>query len=60
MAQSAAERAKRTGREVRLEALTPRERRIVHMALADDLAVSTRSEGEDPERIVIVSPRGEG
>ena len=60
MAQSAAERAKRTGREVRLEALTPRERRIVHMALADDPAVSTRSEGEDPERIVIVSPRGEG
>jgi spoIIIJ-associated protein len=57
MAESAAERAKRTGREVRLEALTPRERRIVHMALADDPAVSTRSEGEDPERIVIVSPR---
>ena len=57
MAQSAAERAKRTGREVRLEALTPRERRIVHMALADDPGVSTRSEGEDPERIVIVTPR---
>jgi spoIIIJ-associated protein len=57
MAQSAAERAKRTGREVRLEALTPRERRIVHMALANDSDVSTRSEGEDPERIVIVTPR---
>jgi predicted RNA-binding protein Jag len=27
------------------------------MALADDPGVSTRSEGEDPERIVIVTPR---
>ena len=57
MAHNAAERAKRTGREVRLEALTPRERRIVHMALAEDSGVSTRSEGEDPDRIVIVAPR---
>jgi spoIIIJ-associated protein len=57
MAHNAAERAKRTGREVRLEALTPRERRIVHMALAEDPGVSTRSEGEDPERIVIVAPK---
>ncbi len=57
MAQNAAERAKRSGREVRLEALIPRERRIVHMALADDPGVSTRSEGEDPDRVIIVSPR---
>jgi spoIIIJ-associated protein len=57
MAQNAADRAKRSGREVALEALTPRERRIVHMALANDPGVTTRSEGEDPDRIVIVSPR---
>lgn len=57
MARSAAERAKRTGREVTLQALTPRERRIVHVALADDSAVTTRSEGQDPDRVVIVSPR---
>lgn len=57
MARNAADRAKRSGREVRLEALAPRERRIVHLTLAEDPGVSTRSEGEDPERVVIVSPR---
>lgn len=57
MAHSAADRAKGSGREVRLEALTPRERRIVHMALAEDPGVTTCSEGEDPDRIIIVSPR---
>ncbi len=57
MARSAAQRAVRTGREVALEALNPRERRIVHLALADDPTVTTRSQGEEPDRTVIVSPR---
>lgn len=57
MARNAAERAKRTGQEVTLQALSARERRIVHVALADDPAVTTRSQGEDPERVVVVSPR---
>jgi spoIIIJ-associated protein len=56
-ARSAAERAKRTGRPVSLEALNPRERRIVHLALADDPGISTRSEGEDPHRSVVITPR---
>jgi spoIIIJ-associated protein len=56
MARNAADRARSSGREVTLEALTPRERRIVHLTLAEDLAVTTRSEGEDPDRVVIVSP----
>ncbi len=56
-ARNAAERAKRTGRQVTLDSLTPRERRIVHLTLANDPAVSTRSEGEDPHRSVIVAPR---
>jgi len=56
-ARSAADRAKRTGKPVSLESLTPRERRIVHLALADDPGVSTRSEGEDPHRSVIIAPR---
>lgn len=57
MARSAAERATRTGREVPLQSLNPRERRIVHLALADDPNVTTRSEGRDPDRAVIVCPR---
>jgi len=57
MARSAAQRAKRSGRSVTIESLTPRERRIVHLALADEPGVSTRSEGEDPHRAIIVTPR---
>lgn len=57
MARSAAQRAKRSGRPVKLDALDPRERRIVHLALADDPGVSTRSEGEAPNRSVVVSAR---
>lgn len=56
-AHSAADRAKRTGRPVTIGSLNPRERRIVHIALADDPGVTTRSEGEDPQRNVIISPR---
>lgn len=59
MANSAAARAKRSGREVSLVALDPRERRIVHLALADDPGVTTRSEGEEPNRSVLIIPRGE-
>jgi spoIIIJ-associated protein len=59
MARTAAQRAERSGRPVTLEALNPRERRIVHIALGDERGVTTRSEGEDPNRVVIVSPRRE-
>jgi len=59
MARTAAQRAERSGRPVTLEALNPRERRIVHVALGDERGVTTRSEGEDPNRVVIVSPRRE-
>lgn len=57
MARNAAQRARRTGRAVTLDSLTPRERRIIHLTLVDDASVTTRSEGEDPHRSVIISPR---
>jgi spoIIIJ-associated protein len=60
MARNAAQRAKRTGRPVTLDSLNPRERRIVHLALADDPAVATRSEGEDPNRSVVITARRRG
>jgi spoIIIJ-associated protein len=60
MALSAAESAKRTGQPVTIDSLTPRERRIIHVTLADDPSVSTRSEGEEPNRSIIISAhRGE-
>jgi spoIIIJ-associated protein len=57
MARDAAQRAKRSGRPVTLSSLNPRERRVVHVALADDPSVTTRSEGDDPDRSIIVTAR---
>jgi spoIIIJ-associated protein len=59
LAANAATRAKRTGQEVVLEPLSPRERRIIHLALADDPAVTTSSVGEDPQRQIVISPHRE-
>jgi spoIIIJ-associated protein len=42
---------------VSLEPMSAAERRIIHLALADDTAVETYSQGEEPMRKVIVIPR---
>jgi spoIIIJ-associated protein len=55
-ADRAAERALKTGKEIELEAMTPSERRIVHQHLKDRAGVETFSEGDEPERCVIVAP----
>jgi spoIIIJ-associated protein len=55
-AQRAADRALATGRSVALEAMTPAERRIVHTALQDLGGVETSSEGDEPNRYVVVLP----
>ena len=41
----------------RLEPMLPSERKIVHLALADSELVRTESEGEEPERCVVIHPR---
>jgi len=56
MAQKAASRAARSGHSVELEAMNPAERRIVHSALQSFSGITTHSEGEDPDRKVIVVP----
>jgi spoIIIJ-associated protein len=55
-AKQAAERVRAGGVEVRLEPMSALERRIVHLALETTDGVETRSEGNDPERFVIVVP----
>jgi spoIIIJ-associated protein len=40
----------------KLEPMLPSERKIVHLALADSELVRTESEGEEPERRVVVFP----
>ncbi|MEZ5117424.1 MAG: R3H domain-containing nucleic acid-binding protein [Candidatus Nanopelagicales bacterium] len=51
----AAERVKQTGQPVRLEPMTPFERKVVHDAVAAAGLVS-ESEGEEPQRRVVVRP----
>ena len=52
-----ADRAKRNQERVGLEPMQPYERRVVHTTLAEDPDVSTESEGEEPERRVVVTPK---
>lgn len=49
---------KELNEEAELEPLPPQERRIIHTALVDDPDVSTYSEGDEPNRRVVISPRG--
>jgi spoIIIJ-associated protein len=55
-ADSAAERALRSGNPVELEAMSAQERRVVHDHLKDRAGVETYSEGDEPDRRVIVAP----
>lgn len=55
LALSAAARAKRQHGRASLPPMNAYERRIVHMALLDDVEVTTHSEGEDPERRVVIT-----
>jgi spoIIIJ-associated protein len=53
-----AERAAATGQRVELEPMTAVERKLVHERLKDDPEVETLSEGTEPNRYVVVLPRG--
>jgi spoIIIJ-associated protein len=55
-ADDAADQAMRTGRPVELDPLPPFERRIVHEYLRERGGVSTHSEGNEPERFLVISP----
>ena len=56
MAQVAAERVVETGEPFALNPMSPRERRLVHLALRDQPQVRTESEGTGPERKVVILP----
>jgi spoIIIJ-associated protein len=56
LAQKLAEKAIKTGKEVKLEPLPAHERKIIHNALANYKNVTTYSVGEEPHRYVVVSP----
>ena len=52
-----AKKVKRTGHRVVLEPMNPYERRIIHSVLQSDRSVETHSDGEEPYRKVIISPK---
>lgn len=55
----AADRAVETGREIELDPMTPSERKVVHDFLAERSGIETFSEGDEPERCVVVAPLAE-
>lgn len=55
-ADQAAEDALRYGRPVALDAMTASERRIVHEYLRDHGGVQTYSEGDEPDRHLVIAP----
>lgn len=55
LAQRMANRAQKTGRKVVLEPMNPYERRVLHTALQGSDVVTTHSEGEEPNRRVVIT-----
>lgn len=57
LARSLARKVRKTGHKVVLEPMNPYERRIIHYTLQNDPAVETHSEGEEPYRKVVITPK---
>lgn len=58
LAEKLAQKAVRLCRKIALEPMNPFERRIIHSALADSEIADTESEGEEPQRYVVIIPKG--
>jgi spoIIIJ-associated protein len=56
-ARSVGEKVRRTGRPERMEPMTSYERKVVHDAVAEVDGIESASEGEDPERRVVIRRR---
>ena len=59
LARSAADEVSLIKKEKALEPMSPYERRIIHLELAENPNVSTESAGEEPRRYVIIKPQSE-
>lgn len=57
LAHNIAAKVKRTRRPVTLEPMNSFERRIIHSALQNDKFVETHSEGDEPYRKIVVTPK---
>lgn len=57
IAKNIGDKVAHTGRDFTMDAMAPRERRIVHVALKDDKRVITESVGEGANRRVVIKAR---
>ena len=57
LAELTAHRVKETNREIVLDPMPPRDRRVVHLALQSDNSVHTYSRGDGVMRYIVVTPR---
>jgi spoIIIJ-associated protein len=57
-AREVAKRVAKTGREEVLDPMNPYERKVVHDAVAEVAGVESSSRGEEPDRRVVIRPRG--
>ena len=57
LGRTTAEKVVATGEKVRLHPMTPFERKVVHDAVAAVAGVHSESEGEEPQRRVVVLPK---
>ena len=60
LAKNIAYKVKKTRKPVNLEPMNPYERRIIHASLQNDSQVSTKSEGDDPFRHVVIFAKNGG
>lgn len=56
-ARKVADKCARSGRNQRLEPMNPYERKVIHSTLQSDPRVTTRSEGSEPSRRVVIEVR---
>ena len=58
LAKKMADKARKSGRDVVLEPMSPHERRIIHMTLQEERGIRTYSQGEEPYRKVVITKKG--
>lgn len=57
LAKNLSKKVKATHKSVTLEPMNPYERRIIHSAIQNDKFIMTHSEGEEPFRYVVITPK---
>ena len=60
LARKLASQARASGQSIVLEPMNPYERRVLHATLQNNPYVETHSEGEEPNRRVVITPKGTG